>query len=93
MPSENFYAVVNKHNYYPYTIYCNHSNYIQNETINVDTYYYNTPLNVGYDVTSLKPNGDVTILSPTKVTIHKGSGEVTIKNNFDCEKGATLIVE
>ena len=93
MLSDNFYVVVNRHNYYPYTIYFNHSNYIQNETINENSYYDNTPINIGYDVSTLKPNGDVMITSPAKVTIHNESGEVTIKNNFNCEKGATLIIE
>ncbi len=92
-PTSNFYVAVSRHNYYPYTVYCSLDNYMQNETIETDSYYYASPLNIGYDVTTAKPNGNVTVKSGTKLTIQNGSGGVTIKNGFECENGAELIVE
>lgn len=66
---------------------------MQNETIETDSYYYASPLNIGYDVTTAKPNGNVTVKSGTKLTIQNGSGGVTIKNGFECENGSELIIE
>ncbi|MCR5198231.1 MAG: hypothetical protein K6D55_05500 [Prevotella sp.] len=92
-PTSNFYVAVSRHNYYPYTVYCSLDNYMQNETIETDSYYYASPLNIGYDVTTAKPNGNVTVKSGTKLTIQNGSGGVTIKNGFECENGSELIIE
>lgn len=79
--------------YYPhFTYYCT-SNYIQNQTIDVNSYYDSTPLNIGYDVTNTEPYGNVLIKSGSKLTIKNGNGSVSIKNGFGCEKGAELNIE
>ena len=93
VPSGNFYISINRHNYYPhFTYYCT-SNYIQNQTIDVNSYYDSTPLNIGYDVTNTEPYGNVLIKSGSKLTIKNGNGSVSIKNGFGCEKGAELNIE
>lgn len=92
-PSGNYYIVLNKHNYYPYIIYCSDSEYIQNESIEVNSVYVRTPLNIGYDVTTAKPFGNVFVRSGAKLSIHKGNGSVTIKNGFECENGAEFIIK
>ena len=95
VPSGNFYAVVNYPNYYPYIIFFSSSGYIQNETIYANSYYNysTTPLNIGYDVTNAVPNGNVTLKPGAKLSIQNGTGGVTFKNGFECEKGAELIVQ
>lgn len=92
-PSGNFYVAVKRHNYYPYVVYCSLDNYMQNETIETDSYYYASPLNIGYNVTTAKPYGNVSVKSGVKLSIQKGSGGVAIKNGFECERGAELIIE
>ena len=91
-PSGNCYAVLNKHNYLPYVIYCSDSGYIQNETLTDNRFYYNTPLNIGYDVTTEKPYGNVIVESGKKLVIQNGNNGVTIKNGFECKQGAELII-
>ena len=93
IPSGNFYFAVNRHNYYPYVTYCSTSGYIQNKTIDVNSYYDATPMNVGYDVTSSQSYGNVKVKSGSRLTIKKGSGGVTIKNGFECEQGAEMVIE
>ena len=95
IPSGNFYAVVNCHNYYPYILYFSSSNYIQNETIFANSYYnYNgTPLIIGYDVTTGMSYGNVNLKSGSKVSIQNGTGGVVISNGFECEKGAELTIQ
>ena len=95
IPSGNFYVVINKPDYYPYIIFFSSSNYIQNETIYANSFYYynNTPLSIGYNVTPNKPYGNVTVKSGSKLSIHNGTGGVTISNGFECEKGGELIIE
>ncbi len=92
-PASNFYITVNRHNYYPYIVYCSSDNYIQNETIESNYNYHASPLSIGYDVTTDKPYGNVMVKSGANLSIQNGSGGVTIKSGFECEKGAMLIVE
>ena len=91
-PSGNCYAVLNKHNYFPYVIYCSNSGYIQNETLTDNRFYYNTPLNIGYDVTTEKPYGNVIVESGKKLFIQNGNNGVSIKNGFECKHGAEFII-
>ena len=95
IPQGNFYAVLNSSDHYPYIMFFSSSNYIQNETILANSYYnYNvTPLSIGYDVTTEIPNGNVKLKSGSKLSIQNGSGGVTIKNGFECEKGAELTIQ
>lgn len=92
-PSGNFYIVANKHNYYPYVIFVNSSDYIQNETINDNYYYGYAPMNIGYDVSTEIDNGNVLVKSGSKLRINNGAGGVVIKNGFECEIGAELVIE
>ena len=82
-----------KHNYVPYVAHINvEDHYIQNETFTENTYYLNSPVNIGNDVTSSKPNGDVVIDPSSKEGIVKGNG-VLIKNGFECKKGASFVIK
>lgn len=92
-PSGNFYVALNRHNYYPYVIYCSESEYVQNETIAYNTIYFHTPLNIGYNVTNNVPYGNVVINPGVKVSIKNGTGGVTLKNGFECKNGAEVVIQ
>ena len=96
IPSGNFYLVLNKHNYVPRVIYVNVTdNYIQNKIFNnsIDNYYIkNATINVGYDVTSSVPHGNVSVENGSKLTIRK-SNSVIIKNGFECQIGGELEIK
>lgn len=67
--------------------------YIQNVTFNQDATYNNQgTVYIGYDVTNDKEHGNVIIKNGKTLKITNAS-EVIIKNGFECEKGATFIVE
>jgi hypothetical protein len=44
-------------------------------------------------VTTTNSYGNVLLKSGNKLMIKNGSGEVLIKNGFECEKGAQLVIE
>ena len=92
-PLGDYYISIHRHNYYPYVVYCGSSNYIQNKTFNTNAYYNCDPLNIGYDVTTGIPYGNVVVKPNSKLTIQKGSQGVLIKNGFECEMGAEMIIE
>lgn len=96
IPSENFYLVLNKHNYIPRVIYVNVSdNYIQNKVFNntIDNYYIkNATISAGYDVTTSLPYGNVSVESGSKLTI-RNSNSVLIKNGFECKIGGELEIK
>ena len=97
MPTENFYLILNKHNYVPRIIYVNVTdNYIQNKCFdNIDMEYYyirDATINVGYDVTSSVPYGNVTIENGSKLTIDKSNG-VIFKNGTECKLGGILEIK
>ena len=82
-----------KHNYIPYIIQINtDSQYIQNKIISGNSFYGNTPITIGYDVTSSIPYGNVVIEPNAKLVIRKGAG-VTIENGFECQNGGELIIK
>ena len=88
----NYYAI-NKHNYLPYVFKVDYaSDKVQNVTINMDTYYLESPISVGYNVDNALPLGNVTVKSGKSLHLNKTSG-VTIKNGFTVEEGATLTIE
>ena len=93
IPSCNFHIVVNKHNYYPYARLYRVSGHIQNVEFENDETYVSTPLDVGYDVNLLAPYGNVVVRNGATLRILNGTGGVTIKNGFECEQGAELIIE
>ena len=91
LPLSLLTAQISQIEYIPFVMeYDVNSNYIQNKTINHDTYYFKSPLSVGYDVTNLIPYGNVKVKSGNILKLPKG---VTIKNRFEIEKGATLTIE
>ena len=96
-PAENFYLVLNKHNYVPRIIYVNVADsYIQNkifDNTNIDYYYIkDSAIHVGYDVTSSISNGNVKIGNGSRLNISSSKG-VLIKNGFECEIGGELQVK
>jgi len=92
IPSDDFYIVVNRHNYYPFNIYCSTSNHIQNKTFSSDAYYDAYSMNIGYDVTEEETYGNVVINPGAKLLI-KNRSQVNIKNGFECKIGGELLVE
>lgn len=92
-PAEIRYYAINKHNYLPYVFKIDPtSNIIQNQTFATNTFLWNTPITIGKDVTTTLPEGNVTIKNGNSLNITRGSG-VTIKNGFEVEKGAQLIIQ
>lgn len=75
----------------PYEI-LNSTIYIQNETIIDNKEYISDKIEVGYDVTTTKQYGNVTIKKGGSLTL-KANTETTVKNGFECEKGAELIIK
>lgn len=66
--------------------------YIQNETINSYRNVNGDRVLIGYDVTTSKSYGNVTVKSGASLQVNS-SVETVIKNGFECEKGATLTVQ
>lgn len=93
VPYGNFYFAVNRHNYYPYITYCSFDSYIQNKTIDVNSYYSKSPMSIGYSVTTEVPYGNVTVESGNKLTIKNGYAGVEIPSGFECKAGAELVIE
>ena len=84
---------IDKHNYIPYVLRINtNSNFIQNETINDNSFYYGNPIEIGFNVTSSRPQGNVIIEPSTSVFINKGNG-VVLNKGFECKSGAQLNIE
>lgn len=93
IPLEDCEIALNKHNHIPFVVKINVDDcYIQNTTFNQNTFFSNSPLSIGYDVTSSIENGNVTIEPGTKVMLNKGNG-VLIKNGFECKLGAEFTIE
>lgn len=97
MPSDNFYLVLNKHNYVPRIIYVNVTDsYIQNKVFDnteMDNYYIkDATICAGYDVTTSIPYGNVIIESGSKLNISRKKG-VLIKNGFKCKLGGELRIK
>ncbi|MCR4836852.1 MAG: hypothetical protein K5899_10815 [Bacteroidaceae bacterium] len=94
MPTNNFYVALNKHNYVPRIYYINVTdNNIQDKVFDdpgIEHYYVkDAALNVGYDVTTSIPYGNVTIESGSILIIYNENG-VLIKNGFECKRGGEL---
>ena len=68
------------------------SSYIQNETIDYDAYYTNTPLSIGYDVDPGHPYGNVIVKAGHTLSI-KRQAEINLNNGFSVEKGATFVIQ
>lgn len=87
---------LSKHNYIPFKIEIQNSNpntiYIQNRVFNGSEIINGDKIEVGYDVTSSIPYGNVIINNGANLRLNSTS-ETIIKNGFECQKGATFIVE
>lgn len=87
---------LSKHNYIPFKIEIQNSNpntiYIQNRVFNGSEIINGDKIEVGYDVTSSIPYGNVIINNGANLGLNSTS-ETIIKNGFECQKGATFIVE
>ena len=93
VPNYNCYIILSKKGYAPYVINVNaEDNYIQNTAFSDYTIYINSPIAVGYDVTTTKPYGNVSIEPGGHVILKKGQG-VTINNGFECKSGAILEIK
>jgi len=88
-----YYVAINKHNYIPYVLLKSVDGvYIQNITFNNNVSYNQGSVYIGYDVTDEKKYGNVIVKSGSTLTL-KNASEVVIKNGFECEKGAALVIE
>lgn len=85
------HLVLNKHNYVPYDV-PNNTLYIQNENVLDDKSYTSDRIEVGYDVTTTKQYGNVTIKNGGSLTL-KANYETLLKDGFECENGAELIIK
>ncbi len=85
------HLVLNKHNYVPYDV-TNKTIYIQNETILDNKSYTSDRIEAGYDVTTMKQYGNVRIKKGGSLTL-KANYETILKNGFECENGAELIIK
>lgn len=87
---------LSKHNYIPLEIKTQSTNpntvYIQNRVFNGSETINGNKIEVGYDVTSSIPYGNVIIYNGANLKLNSTS-ETIIKNGFECQKGATFIVE
>ena len=94
VPTTDCYVAFSKNGYTPYVVYLNCSdNYIQNVAFSdCHKVYLNTPVYVGYDVTSSSPYGNVTVENGGKLIIFKGDG-VSIENGFECKKGGIIEIK
>lgn len=93
-PNFNFYVVINRHNCYPYIIYCNFSNdaLIENTVFDYDAYYYGTPVTIA-DQYATTLGRSVIIKNGKKLSIANGSEGVMIFDNFECEKGGRIEIK
>lgn len=86
--------VLNKHNYIPYafTYKGNDVVYVQNTIVNNNVKYCGKTIETGYNVTSSKDFGTVTIKNGGSLILN-GTESVVIKNGFECEKGGCLTTQ
>ncbi len=91
LPNNTYNICVKKNGYAPSVIsFCNDS-YIQNKIFNNDVKVVTNHLSIGSDVTSLKPEGPVSLeQGKMSVKSHKG---VYIKNNFEVKLGTEFSIE
>lgn len=93
MPTDNTFYVINRHNYVPCIIkFDSQTHIIQNTSFDFDAYYTGAPLSVGYDITDTINYGNVIVKSGHKLTIERRQN-VTIKNGFSVEPGATFQIK
>lgn len=83
---EPYTLVISKPNYIPY-ILTYHTCFLQNTTITDNrTYDGCSTFDIGFDISSLQPFGDVAIENGGNVVIYRGNN-VVIKNNFEVKLG------
>lgn len=85
-----YVVTITKHNYIPY-VYPENV-YIQNQMIDSDSYIQGRNIYVGKDVTTSKPQGNVSIKNGAHV-IFEPAGEIIFDGGFECELGSTFEVK
>lgn len=91
LPVNTYNICITKPGYSPYLMTFSNDSYIQDETFDGMTRIVSNNVNIGRNVTTLKPEGPVVINSgETSVST---SNNVTIKNDFEVKLGATFFVK
>ena len=94
IPANKFFISVYKHNYFPKVIYYDSvTNSIVNMRYNYDAYYTASPLDIHTEAASSDEDEGTIVRSGNKLVLLKGSGGVTIYEDFECEKGAVLEIK
>jgi hypothetical protein len=83
-------VAITKHNYKPFTYLTD--SYFQNIAIDENKYYQGNNINIGYDVTTNKTYGNVSISNNANI-VFEAIGNCTIKNGFECGLGSTLEIK
>jgi ribosomal protein S4E len=90
--NSDYHVVLNKQNFIPMEVQSQETSYLQNRTITDNEAITGNKIEVGYDVTTSSPYGNVTVKNGASLNLKSTSGTF-IKNGFECEKGATLVIE
>ncbi len=86
--NDDCYLCITKTGYVPYVARVGTSVFLQNETIKNDLRIFSTMTDAGSNVTSLKPQGPVSI-EKGKLSV-RSQGNVTLKNDFEVKLGTEL---
>lgn len=86
--NDDCFVCITKTGYIPYLARVGTSVFLQNETIKSDLHVFSTTTDAGRNVTSLKPQGPVSI-EKGKLSV-RSQGNVTLKNDFEVKLGAEL---
>jgi hypothetical protein len=87
----NYQLCITGKNHIPLLITDMVGTYIQNQTFNGSNTITGKDIYIGKDVTKLKEEGPVIIESGS--TTFDATNSVTIKNGFECKKGAVLEIK
>ncbi len=94
IPSDKFFMVINKHNYFPKILYYDSiSTSIVNMRFDYDAYYSATPLDIHTEAAQFDEDEGTIVKSGSKLVIKNGSGGVTINVDFECEAGAVFEIK
>ena len=86
--NDDCFVCITKTGYIPYLARVGTSVFLQNETIKSDLRVFSTTTDAGSNVTTLKPQGPVSI-EKGKLSV-RSQGNVTLKNDFEVKLGAEL---
>lgn len=91
LPFNTYNICVSKPGYAPYLMTFSNDHFIQNETFDGVTRIVADSVNIGSDVTTLRPQGPV-IVNNGETSITTADG-VMIKNDFEVKNGAVFSIE